>query len=166
MQSLLFAAALAATQGLSVGAPSSIARAYFMDAHKSYRTAAYAEGTNSVIRRYSREDPFGVDAKYDQPDLARRQIPDEPTFWGLKGLRNVRDIGGWTGLKPGMVYRGSLMSAADADRKGPENLRMPLTKRSYWARTRMRAPIQLRLPGAVGTKSGRRVAPSFRRRTS
>ena len=32
---------------------------------------------------------------------------DEPICWGLKGLRNVRDIGGWTGLKTGMVYRGS-----------------------------------------------------------
>ena len=113
IQAVVFA--MAAAQAVPSGAPSPIARDYFMDARRAYRTAAYAEGTNSVIRRYSREDPFGVDAKYDQPDLTRRQIPDEPTVWGLKGLRNVRDIGGWTGLRPGMVYRGSqLYRVADA----------------------------------------------------
>ena len=125
IQAVVFAMA-AAAQAVPSGAPSPIARDYFMDARRTYRTAAYAEGTNSVIRRYAREDPFGVDAKYDQPDLTRRQIPDEPTVWGLKGLRNVRDIGGWTGLRPGMVYRGSqLYRVADApDGIDPETRRV------------------------------------------
>ena len=104
--SLLLAAA-AAANGHPAGAPSAVARAYFENARRAYRTAEYASGTNSVIHMYSREDPFGPDMKGDWPDVVRGVRDDEPVCWGLKGLRNVRDIGGWTGLKTGMVYRGS-----------------------------------------------------------
>ena len=103
--SAFVAAALSASAG--GGAPSFTARSYFMEARRLYRTAEYAAGTNSVIHKYSREDPFGYDGRYDMPDVQRRRIPDEPVFWNVPGLRNVRDIGGWTGLRTGMVYRGS-----------------------------------------------------------
>ena len=105
--SLLLVASATAARGLPVGAPSAVARAYFENARRAYRTAEYASGTNSVIHMYSREDPFGPDMKNDRPDVVRGVRIDEPICWGLKGLRNVRDIGGWTGLKTGMVYRGS-----------------------------------------------------------
>ena len=89
------------------GAPSFIARSYFMEVRRLCRTAEYAADMNSVIHRYSREDPFGFDGKYDRPTEARVRVPDEPVFWRVPGLRNVRDIGGWTGLRQGVVYRGS-----------------------------------------------------------
>ena len=102
------AAALAGSAAFAAcGAPSFKARSYFMEARRLYRTAEYAAGTNSVIHKYSREDPFGFDGKYDMPEEGRARMPDEPIFWRVPGLRNVRDIGGWTGLRTGMVYRGS-----------------------------------------------------------
>ena len=95
------------------GAPSFTARSYFMEARRLYRAAEYAAGTNSVIHKYSREDPFGFDGRYDLPDMQRKRIPDEPIFWKVPGLRNVRDIGGWTGLNTGVVYRGSQLYRVD-----------------------------------------------------
>ena len=97
------------------GTPSFKTMAYFSEARRLYHTPDYAAGTNSVIHRYSREDPFGFDGKYDLPEIERRGIPDAPIFWNVPGLRNVRDIGGWTGLNTGLVYRGSqLYRVADA----------------------------------------------------
>ena len=97
-----------------------------MEARRLYRTAEYACGTNSVVRRYSRDDPHGFDGRYDMPEAGRRRIPDEPLFWGLKGLRNVRDIGGWTGLREGMVYRGSQLYRSEGAPDGidPETRRV------------------------------------------
>ena len=108
------------------GAPSFSARSYFAEARRAYRTAEYASGTNSIIHRHSREDPFGFDGRYDMPDPDRRRIPDEPIFWCLNGLRNVRDIGGWTGLRPGMVYRGSQLYLVEGAPDGidPETSRV------------------------------------------
>ena len=85
-----------------------------------------AAGTNSIIGRYSREAPYGPDAAGDFPDLKRDGAIDEPVVWGVNGLRNVRDIGGWTGLKTGMVYRGSKLVRADvfADGVDPETRRV------------------------------------------
>lgn len=82
--------------------------AYVREARAAYRTAAYAAGTNSVIGKYSREDPFGPDARLDEPGGGAR--PDQPIVWRVNGLRNVRDIGGWTGLRTGRIYRGSELS--------------------------------------------------------
>ena len=38
------------------------------------------------------------------------KMPGVVTWVNIEGVRNVRDIGGWTGLKPGMVYRGTELS--------------------------------------------------------
>ena len=112
---IVFAAAAFAALSAEAGggAPSFTARSYFMEARRLYRTAGYAAGTNSVIHKYSREDPHGFDGRYDLPDVQRKCIPDEPVFWEVPGLRNVRDIGGWTGLRQGMVYRGSQLYRVD-----------------------------------------------------
>ena len=39
------------------------------------------------------------------------QTPGKTVKWvAVEGVRNVRDIGGWTGLKAGMIYRGTELS--------------------------------------------------------
>ena len=47
----------------------------------------------------------------DSNDVPRAEIPagvtDRVRWIAVPGLRNVRDIGGWTGLQSGRVYRGS-----------------------------------------------------------
>ena len=60
--------ALSAAASAGGGPPSFTARAYFMEARRLYRTAEYAACTNSLIHKYSREDPFGFDGRYDLPD--------------------------------------------------------------------------------------------------
>jgi len=67
------------------GPLSPVARAYFLEARAAYRTAAYAMTTNSVIHRYSKEDPYGPDSHYDWPDATRAKAADEPVVWGLRG---------------------------------------------------------------------------------
>ena len=94
--------------------------AYFNEARESYRTAAFAAGTNTVIRSYSREDPFGPDYRLDIPVGPWRGVG--PQAYDLKGFRNFRDIGGWTGLRTGRVFRGSELRWQDgfADGVDPE----------------------------------------------
>ena len=110
----------------AVGTYSRVPQTYFHEARHAYRSAGYAGGRGSVVRRYSREDPSGVDAMYDWPDPERRRIPDEVVVWGVKGLRNVRDIGGWTGIRTGMVYRGSQLYRTEGAPDGidPETRRV------------------------------------------
>ena len=134
MRTLLLAALAAVPVLAAAGAEGTyplVPRAYFKEARAKYRTAEFAAGTNSVIHRYSREEPFGPDAEYDFPDPDRKRIPDEPIVFGLKGLRNVRDIGGWTGLRTGRVYRGSQLWRVDGAPDGidPETRR---TVREVW----------------------------------
>ena len=137
-RAIKFADAVAGSYGR--GALRPLARAYFHEARAAYRTPEYAAGTNSVIGRYSREDPHGPDAADDFPDLKRDGTADEPVVWGVNGFRNVRDIGGWTGLRKGMVYRGSKLSrvAAFADGVDPETRRIV---RDVW---RLASDIDLR----------------------
>ena len=135
---IYFADAVAGAYGRGALRPA--ARAYFREARAAYRTPEYAAGTNSIIGRYSREAPYGPDAAGDFPDLKRDGATDEPVVWGVNGLRNVRDIGGWTGLKTGMVYRGSKLVRADAFADGvdPETRRVV---RDVW---RLASDVDLR----------------------
>ena len=84
-------------------APPFLARAYFMDARKFYSQPDYAAGTNSVLPRYVPD--AGADGR---PDAGRRRIPDEPVFRMTADGVCRRDIGGWTGLKTGVVWRAGL----------------------------------------------------------
>jgi len=78
--------------------PGSPTTRFVKTARAMYATPAFAAYTNTIVDLFvgSKED------KLDSPrqgDLVR---------WILvPGARNVRDIGGWTGLREGRVYRGT-----------------------------------------------------------
>ena len=67
--------------------------------------------------------------KYANDKLAAARLAREPwsppsvRWCAVDGVRNVRDCGGWNGLKPGMVFRGGEMDSAKvagvADAKNP-----------------------------------------------
>ena len=62
----------------------------------------------SIVARYARNNT--VDVPIDNPAWVDDKVPGLVTWVSVEGVRNVRDIGGWTGLKPGMVYRGTELS--------------------------------------------------------
>ena len=74
--------------------------------------AAYAEDPNcttSIVRRYSEKS--GLDDR----------TPGMVEWVAVEGARNVRDIGGWTGLRRGMVFRGTEVGFSkrkDGSRRG------------------------------------------------
>ena len=81
-------------------------------------SAAFADGTNvvdSFVKRAREEyakDPDcrrSIVSEYCRGASARNDDKKPCTIpWvDVEGVRNVRDIGGWTGLKSGMVYRGT-----------------------------------------------------------
>lgn len=67
-----------------------------------YATAEYSTYTNTVVTEFiGKASDF-----YDQPK------GEELVDWvAVEGVRNVRDLGGWNGLRRGRVYRGSELNA-------------------------------------------------------
>ncbi len=99
------------------GPPCERVAAFVREARAAYAKPTFANGEGSVIHKYSREDPFGHDPCEDVPLLG--SFDDAlPRFYAIPGLRNVRDIGGWNGLMPGRVFRGSQLHRT----KGPDGI--------------------------------------------
>ena len=81
-------------------AVTSLADEYVAAARRAYATEPYALYTNSIVRSY---------AGRVKPD-ERADVPHEGSVvnWvDVEGTRNFRDIGGWNGLKTGLVFRGA-----------------------------------------------------------
>ena len=70
-------------------------------ARAAYATSQFAAYTNSVVRSF-------VGKPADMLDTPREG--DVVGWVAVSGVRNVRDIGGWNGLRKGRVYRGSEMN--------------------------------------------------------
>ena len=88
-------------------------RCWTADDYFNEAVAAYSSSTNvetSIIARRRVQ-------KADSNDCPRVEVPAGDTkrirWIGAPGLRNVRDIGGWTGLRAGRVYRGSALMWAE-----------------------------------------------------
>ena len=80
---------------------------FVQEARKAYSSTGFASYTNSIVYRFVGRP----DTLLDSPragDLVR--------WIAVRGVRNVRDIGGWTGLRTGRVYRGSELNPV-ADHK-------------------------------------------------
>ena len=78
--------------------PKSPSEAYFDAARAAYVLPEYAACTNTVISQWT-------NAPLNQAD---RPVPEGRIGWVVvEGLRNVRDIGGWNGLRTGRAYRGT-----------------------------------------------------------
>ncbi len=87
-----------ALSAMAVAGAQSASEAFLSAARRAYPTAAYAQYTNTLVRK------FGV----KKEDNADRPVPGGRIRWHyVEGMRNVRDIGGWNGIPTGRVFRGS-----------------------------------------------------------
>ena len=129
---------------------------FVKDARAAYATPAYAAYTNTVLRR---------------ADYARNRVGTadrEPWTSGkvrwidVEGACNVRDIGGWTGLKEGMVFRGSELDTSKVrDLSNPDKAkkvnRHDLTEKG---RRVMRDEMRIRCDLDLRRFKGMETAPS------
>lgn len=92
---ILFGAGLAVLEGYAGGAPS---EDYLDAARAAYVRPEYAAGTNTVITQWTTSSLNRADCP----------VPGGRIGWvAVEGMRNVRDIGGWNGLRTGRAYRGT-----------------------------------------------------------
>lgn len=82
-------------------------RRYFETARETYTSIDLAKDSTSVMESFHFP---GVESN-DLPRVALTDgiRPTLPILARIPGLRNVRDIGGWTGLRTGRVYRGGAL---------------------------------------------------------
>ena len=91
----LWGAAAASEQGRTPGSPST----RFVEAARvAYATPAFAAYTNTIVNHFAGSATNMFDLPRDGDIVRWIRVP---------GARNVRDIGGWTGLREGRVYRGT-----------------------------------------------------------
>ena len=97
IKAVVLALACAVAAGVATAA-SDAAERFLSAARTAYARAEYRDCTNSLVRACL---PPG-DVRADLP------VPGGAILWhDVEGMVNVRDIGGWTGLRAGRVYRGS-----------------------------------------------------------
>lgn len=97
------AAGPAAVTGTVNPAMTSVCERYVQTARVAYRTAPYQSYTNTVLdEAWCRSGlPRGIDPQYAQPAAGTIR------WHQVEGTANFRDVGGWNGLKTGLVFRGA-----------------------------------------------------------
>ena len=88
-----------------LGRPNRIYQSYFNVARLVYDAAYAFPDTESVMPKFV----FRAAESNDLPVAGSKPDGDSPVLARVPGLRNVRDIGGWTGLRTGRVWRGSAL---------------------------------------------------------
>lgn len=81
------------------GSPSTL---FVEAARAAYATPAFASYTNTIVHLF---------AGHMADTLDRPRRGDVVRWIHVPGARNVRDIGGWTGLREGRVFRGTELNA-------------------------------------------------------
>lgn len=89
-----------------------VADAFVTAARQLYLTDEYADCKKEAVSLYYK----GVDKPGWTNDYPSASGNDIVTWYRVGGtVRNVRDIGGWTGLRSGRVYRGTQLSVCKKD---------------------------------------------------
>lgn len=109
----IFAVAMAvgSVSGTLVAAPTSASRPktseFVARARTAYAAAEYVQYTNTVVTQWS----WTRSASNDVPRarFAECRTPNDVRWVNIPYMRNVRDLGGWNGLKSGRAYRGSAL---------------------------------------------------------
>lgn len=86
---------------------------FVTEARQLYLTEEYADCKKQAVTRYYK----GSGKEGWTNDYQRASGNDIVTWYRVGGtVRNVRDIGGWTGLRLGRVYRGTQLSVCKKDK--------------------------------------------------
>lgn len=97
--------------GAVFAVPSAGPEAYLDAARRTYPTAAWTAGTNTLVTAYAAAGS----------DCADRPTPGGRVRWHyVEGMRNVRDLGGWNGLPTGRAFRGSEPDCQPVEKTGNE----------------------------------------------
>ena len=111
MKTLVLAVSVVATGAVFAA---EVADAFVTEARQLYLTDEYADCKKEAVSRYYK----GVDTPGWTNDYPSASGNDIVTWYRVGGtVRNVRDIGGWTGLRSGRVYRGTQLSVCKKDQK-------------------------------------------------
>lgn len=110
-------------------------REFVKAARAAYPTADYQAYTNTLVRdaRWQREWRYA--RKHDVPsggDVSRCETTNDVRWVNVPGLRNVRDLGGWNGLRTGQVYRGSQLWNEFAPAGAENEASSPVARKRDW----------------------------------
>ena len=111
MKTLVLAVSVVATGAVFAA---EVADAFVTEARQLYLTDEYADCKKEAVSLYYK----GADKPGWTNDYPSASGNDIVTWYRVGGtVRNVRDIGGWTGLRRGRVYRGTQLSVCKKDQK-------------------------------------------------
>lgn len=118
--SLLCALALCGFGSAASGATCS-SDVFVARARELYPTPTYAGLTNTLMRTKGFDYRFAESNDVPATLVAETSTANHVRWCRIPRVRNVRDLGGWNGLKTGRVYRGGyLLRAATATGYDPE----------------------------------------------
>ncbi len=131
-------AAIASTAfALTQGKDDLTVREFVASARAAYPTEAYQSYTNTLVRSSRLQaQEWRYDKFHDVPKggrVSKCETTNDVRWVNVPGLRNVRDLGGWNGLRTGMVYRGSQLwnENGPVTRTKDENS-APVTRAAKW----------------------------------
>ena len=95
--------------GMASAATPADTEAFLDAARRTYPTAGWREGTNTLVTAYP----------VSGADFADRPSQGGRIRWcAVDGMRNVRDLGGWNGLPTGRAFRGSEPDCQPVEKTG------------------------------------------------
>ena len=136
---LMFAAcaAFSLNAELTTAPDDLLVREFVKTCREEYVKPEYAAYTNSLVRdeRWAKEWRYNFFHDVPQGGIVSACETTNDVRWvNIPGLRNVRDLGGWNGLKTGMAYRGSqLWNEYGPDEKNAKDeASAPMVREKGW----------------------------------
>lgn len=121
---------------LTEGADDPVVREFVKAARAAYPTEAYQSYTNSLVRDKRWGNEWRYNFFHDVPKggrVSKCETTNDVRWVNVPGLRNVRDLGGWNGLRTGMVYRGSQLWYEFAPEKdAKDEASAPMAREKGW----------------------------------
>ena len=112
-------------------------REFVAAARAAYPTEAYQSYTNTLVKSSELQvTEWRYDKFHDVPKggrVSKCETTNDVRWVNVPGLRNVRDLGGWNGLRTGQVYRGSqLWNETDSAACATDEKSVPVARAARW----------------------------------
>ena len=110
-------------------------REFVAAARAAYPTKEYSSYTNTLVGTLSTRQ-WRYPNFHDVPKggrVSKCETTNDVRWVNVPGLRNVRDLGGWNGLRTGMAYRGSqLWNEREPDPNAKDEKSSPVARPPSW----------------------------------
>ena len=122
---------------LTEGADDLTVREFVKAARALYPTEAYQQYTNTLVwaPETKTKGVWRYDKYHDVPQggrVSKCETTNDVRWVNVPGIRNLRDLGGWNGLKTGMAYRGSQLWNEWAPGSDPDEPSSPTARTPNW----------------------------------